>query len=512
MERLANAVLKRPRRILAAGFTLFVVAVILGTPVAGELTAETRDFQDPKAENVRAEDQVRAATGVTDRNGLLVIVPTAGDLRQVPAARAAVREVLAKVRADHNVVEVQNPLSGPQSQRFGIARDGHSALIAATLGGGDTQDTVARLRASLRGTGARIGGAKVVFDEIGERVSHDLARAELLAFPLLFLLSLLIFRSGVAALLPPLIGGLSIVTTFGALRLIDHNVTGLSIFALNLVTGVGLGLAIDYTLFVVSRFREELAGGLDKAGAIRVTMQTAGRTVLFSSLTVAAALAAMLVFPLRFLYSMGVGGAIVALIAAILALTVLPALLYVLGDRVNALAPRRLRRAAEAEARPATSGGWYRLAHSVMRRPLIVAGATAAVLLLAGLPFLRVNFISADQKMLPAGSTARQVTEQAERDFPAASADPIRVIAAAPAGDPAIAKLRKSLAALDGAGRVTQPQPLGARLSEIDLSPARRPAQRGQPPAGLPRPRTGQPRSASASRAAARASATSTLR
>ena len=471
MERLTNAVLKRPRRILAGGLALFALAVVFGTPVAGELTAETRDFQNPHAENLRAENLAKKATGLSDRGGLLVVVPTPGDLRQVPAARATVRDVLSKVRADPNVAQAENPLSGPRDKRAGIAADGHSALIAATLRGGDTADTVDRLRASLHGSGARIGGSRVVFQEIGERVSHDLARAELLAFPLLFLLSLLIFRSGVAALLPPMVGGLAIVTTFGALRIVDHHVTGLSIFALNLVTGVGLGLAIDYSLFMVSRFREELAGGLEKAAAIRATMQTAGKTVLFSSLTVAAAMAAMLVFPLRFLYSMGIGGAIVAMIAASLALTVLPALLYVLGDRVNGLSPSWLRRAAEAEARPATSGAWYRLAHVVMRRPVLVAVVTASLLIVAGLPFLRVNFIAADQKMLPPGSTARQVTEQAQQDFPGVSAEPIRVIAQAPSGDPGVAQLRRSLVALGHTGPVTAPQRLGPDLTEIDLTP-----------------------------------------
>jgi RND superfamily putative drug exporter len=471
MERLIGFVLRRPRQILAAGLVLFAAGGILGTPITNELKAQTRDFQDPQAENVRAEDEVKAATGVSDRGGLLVVLPTAGDIRSDPASRTKVRAAVRIVAADPNVALAQNPLSGAPDTRIGISRDGHSALIAATLHEGDTEPTVKRLRAALHGTGARIGGARVVFSEIGTRVTHDLGRAELLAFPLLFLLSLLIFRSGVAALLPPLVGGLAIVTTFGVLRIVEHEVTGLSIFALNLVTGVGLGLAIDYSLFIVSRFREELAQGRDKAAAIRVTMQTAGRTVLFSSLTVGAAIAAMLVFPLRFLYSMGIGGAIVATVAAALALTVLPALLYVLGDRVNALAPQRLRRSAEADARPAGSGAWYRLAHTVMRRPILVAVATASVLVLAGLPFLRVNFISADHRMLPAAATARQVTEQVQQDFPAVAGEPIRVIAQAPATAPDVTALRRSLAALPGAGGVTAPQQLGSRLSEIDMSP-----------------------------------------
>ena len=199
-------------------------------------------------------------------------------------------------------------------------------------------------------------------------MSHDLEHAELLAFPFVFLLSLLFFRSLVAALLPPLLGGLAIVTTFFALRIVAGFVD-LSVFALNLTTGLGLGLAIDYSLFMVSRYREESATSGFGVDAVKRTLQTAGRTIAFSSLTIAAAIASLVIFPQRFLYSMGIAGALVALLAASLALTVLPALLSVLGPRVNALAPTWLARAADRDARPAERGFWYRLSRFVMRRP-----------------------------------------------------------------------------------------------------------------------------------------------
>src|SRR5205823_13594735 len=201
--------------------------------------------------------------------------------------------------------------------------------------------------------------------------------AELLAFPFIFLLSLIFFRSVVASLLPPLLGGLAIVGTFFLLRLVS-TFTDLSVFALNLTTGLGLGLAIDYSLFIVSRYREEAARDGHGPEALRRTLRTAGRTVLFSSVTVAFSVAALTIFPQRFLYSMGIAGAIVALLAATLALTVLPALLAVLGPRINALAPARLQRAAEREARPAHQGYWYRLSRTVRRHPGPVAAAAAA--------------------------------------------------------------------------------------------------------------------------------------
>ncbi len=316
------------------------------------------------------------------------------------------------------------------------------------------------------------GGSDVAFPEIGTQVSEDLARAELIAFPILFLLSLWVFRGVVAALMPPLMGALAIVTAFLAMRLVDGYVTELSIFALNLVTAMGLGLAIDYSLFVVSRYREELARTGPGREAIARTLQTAGRTVLFSALTVAAAMASLLVFPLGFLRSMGIGGMLVSLAGAVVALLVLPAVLAVLGPRVNALAPRRWRRAAEASARPASAGGWYRLAHGVMRRPGAVAVVTAALLIVAGLPFLRATFVPTNAKMLPESSEARQVAEAVERDFPAAGQAPIRVVArAGPAQDAAVGAYARRLRAVEGAGTVAPPRRLGPDTVEIDVLP-----------------------------------------
>ena len=180
-------------------------------------------------------------------------------------------------------------------------------------------------------------------------MQEDLARAEMLAFPLLFLLSLVVFRSVVAALLPVIVGATTILTTFVWMRMVN-TVEPMSVFAINLITGAGLGLAIDYSLFVVSRFREELATGAERGEALRATMRTAGRTVLFSAVTVAAAMASLIVFDLRFLYSMGVGGVLVALTAALVSLTVLPALLAALGPRVNALSLKRWQVAMHRDA------------------------------------------------------------------------------------------------------------------------------------------------------------------
>jgi uncharacterized membrane protein YdfJ with MMPL/SSD domain len=469
MTRLGGFVARRAGRILIVAALFFVVAGVLGGPVAGQLSAEDEDFQDPGAENIVASERLAAAGDGPEDGGLVALVSPGGDVRSDAAAQARVRAIQRTIDADPGAVAARSYLDA-RDPAF-VSRDGSQTVVLAAFTE-DELEVAERLREELDGQAVRIGGPDVVNPEIGEQVSSDLARAELIAFPLLFLLSLWVFRSLVAALLPPLVGALSIVTTFLVMRLVDAELTSLSIYALNLVTGIGLGLAIDYSLFMVSRFREELAGQPDTGTAIVRTLQTAGRTVLFSSLTVAAALAALLVFPLRFLYSMGIGGVIVALAAMVVSLTVLPAVLAALGPRVNAGAPRFLRRSAEATARPATSGGWYRLARWVMRRPGTVAMVTAGALIVVGLPFLRIAFVPADYRMLPQGSEARQVAETIDRDFGTFASDPIQVVArAAETDDEQIARYADSLRDVPGAGAVSDPRRLDAETVLVDVLP-----------------------------------------
>ncbi len=285
-----------------------------------------------------------------------------------------------------------------------------------------------------------------------------------------FLLSFLFFRSLVAALLPLLVGGLSIVLTFLGLR-VASELGSVSVFALNLVTGLGLGLAIDYSLFIVSRYREEIERFGPGAEALRATLATAGRTVLFSSLTVAAALASLLVFPQRFLYSMGLGGVMVALIAASVALVVLPAVLALLGTRVNALAPKRLQRAAARDARPAEHGFWYRLSRTVMRRPARIAIASAATLIALGIPFLGIQFNAVDAGVLPESASARQVDDALERDFPPAQTDPIYLAVEASPSE-AVAAYADDLRALPGVAEVSQPERVDDSLTLVNVIPA----------------------------------------
>jgi RND superfamily putative drug exporter len=316
-----------------------------------------------------------------------------------------------------------------------------------------------------------LGGAAIANAQVNARVSHDLERAELFVFPLVFLLSFVFFRSLVAALLPPLVGGLSIIGAFMALRFLSGAVD-LSVFALNLVTGAGLGLAIDYCLLIVSRYREEMAAtGSDKV-ALERTLQSAGRTVAFSALTVTAAIAALLIFPQRFLYSMGYGGVIVVPLAALLALVVLPAVLVVLGPRLNALAPRRLQRAVVRDARPDESGSWYRLSRWVMRRPAYVAVTCAAVMIALGIPFTGIRFTFVDATVLPASASAHRASDLLSRDFEAGQTNPLEVLADAPPSSPPVLAFVRQVRALQGVAAVSAPERAGPSSSLIDVAPA----------------------------------------
>jgi len=461
LTRLAHRIADRPRRYLAGAVVFFVAAVLFGTPVTGLLSAgNADDFVDPNAESRLTSAQLEDALGRTLSPAVIVLVRTRGPVTG-KAGRATVRTVVERLRADRAVAQLTSVLGEGRSaageRRSALfSRDGRATYVATYLRS-DADESAAGERIAERLAdlpGVVVGGYAVAVPEVSDQVSEDLAKAELLAFPLLFGLSLIIFRGAVAALLPLFVGLLTIMGTFLGLRLVNEGVL-LSIFALNLTIGLGLGLAIDYSLFVLSRYREEMERlGAGRDALVR-TLQTAGRTVIFSSLTVAAAMLCLLVFQARFLYSMGVAGAITALIAGIVALTALPALLMVLGERVNALAPARLRHREVITER----GFFYRLSLLVMRRPGTIAFVTATILIAAGLPFLRIEFTGVDASVLPDSSTAKVVDTALRTEFPPGPTSPMHVAITAPRSSGAAVKAYgRRIARLDGAATVDAPQ------------------------------------------------------
>ncbi len=472
LGRLATFLHANGRRVLAVAIVGAAIAGAFGLSVSKHLSPYGAN--DPATQSVQATNRFQAAAGRQIDAGVVALVQS-GSVRTA-GAHARVNEVAAQLRAQPDVARVVSFYDTRDPAM--VSRDGRSTYVLAyfkPLSDKALKDVAQQIENRFSGQGdVKLGGDAVANAQVNSQVSHDLAHAELLAFPFIFLLSLLFFRSLVAALLPPLLGGLAIVATFFALRVVA-SFADISVFALNLVTGLGLGLAIDYSLFMVSRYREEAATSGFGAVALRRTLQTSGRTIVFSSLTIAAAIASLAIFPQRFLYSMGIAGALVALLAAGLALVVLPALLAVLGPRVNALAPSWLARAAEREARPHERGAWYRLSRLVMRRPAPIAIASATFLIALGIPFWGIKFISVDASVLPASASSRQVNDTLNRDFPPNRTAPLEVVVGAPAGSPQVRALAARIQRLPDASAVAPAQPAGAENSLLAVAPVHGP-------------------------------------
>jgi RND superfamily putative drug exporter len=443
---LADLADRRPRTLALTALAVAVAAALFGASTPSRLESSDDDFQDSSSQSFRTLDLLSRATGELPGPSLLVVASPHD------AAVAA-----GRLRG----VEFVSRVSAPAA----VSRDGRLVLVAAWFRthGRAVAPNVSALARRLPGT---VGGATLANEQVGKQSERDLLRAELIAFPLLLLLALWIFRGVVAALLPVAAGLLALFLTLALLRVVN-DVRPISVFALNLVTGAAIGLAIDYSLLLVSRYREELARRGPGREALRATLATAGRTVAFSAVTVAGAFASLLVFPLPFLRSMAIGGIVVAPLAGLVALTLLPALFALLGPRVNALAPARLQSAAERAARPDERGGWYRFAHWVMRRAPWVAVCSATLLVVLGLPFLGVRFVGVDAGVLPTSSTARQVNDTLRARFAPGLASPLHLVVRARSAAPTVAAIRR----LPAAAVVTRPRRLGPGLWAVDVVP-----------------------------------------
>jgi uncharacterized membrane protein YdfJ with MMPL/SSD domain len=405
--RMAGLAHRRPVPLLLVTLVLAAVSLFFGASAAERL--DPLGFEDPASESARADAEL-AARGWLEED--LVVL--------VDGALASAADVARVVETDPGVERV---VVTPRSA------DGSAYVVAsfAPSSNREKQDIADRIEADLAGQdGIAVGGQAPSFAQLNETIQTDLIRAELFAFPVLFVLALLMFRSLVAATLPLVVGALSVIATLFLLRVLGE-IIGISVLSLNLVTALGFGLAIDYSLFMVARYREELARHGPGAAALRATMATAGRTVFFSSLTVAAALASLLVFPQQFLYSIAIGGVLVSLLAAAVSLLVLPALLALIGVRIDAIAPKWLQRRAAEDAQPITAGRWYRTARFVQRRPLVIAVASSVVLIVLALPALGLRFTAVDASVLPPDTGARQVYEALEADGALPAAAPLTV-------------------------------------------------------------------------------------
>jgi uncharacterized membrane protein YdfJ with MMPL/SSD domain len=442
----ASPAVRRPRTMLLGALVFAIVCAAFGLETPRLLGRASNDFVAQGSESLRAEALVERASGLSASPQLLVLVrdPTASRLARV--ARIVGSEPLFPTRASTL-----------------YSRDRRAALVAVYARAGVSE---ARWRSSADRLGARLravpgtaaGGAAIGTSQVNRQVQQDLTHAEELAFPILFVLALIVFGSGVAALLPLVCGVLTILGALLLLRVLDQ-ATPISTYALNIVTGAGLGLAIDYSLLLVSRYREELARQGPGAEAVRVTVATAGRTVAFSSVTVGVAIATLTVFPLGFLRSMGIAGALVGPLAGLVSLSVLPPLFFLLGPRINALPVRR------GASAPKEHGTWYRLAHALMRRPVPAAALAATLLIAAGIPFTSIRFTGLDASVLPQGVSSRDVDDALRSEFRSSGVSPAYAVVRGSAQD--AVRYTRAVRQLPSARVVLPPRRLGGRTWEI---------------------------------------------
>ena len=442
---IGSFVVRRARLVLVAAMLAVVGFGVLGFGAFGKL--KTGGFQDPGAESTTAQTLTDQRFGGSD-GVVLLVHAEAGTVDDAPA-RAAGAEAASRLAA---VPGVSNVVSYWQTRNPGLrSKDGKYALVlGSTRSDRDLSSSeLASLRSHSRQVDVTVGGSAAIGNDITKQVGKSLGIAEGIAVPIILALLVFAFGSVVAALLPLAIGGIAILGTFAELFVLG-SVTNVSIYAINLTTALGLALAIDYSLLMVSRFREELGRGQEPARAVVRSVQTAGRTIVFSGATVVAALAVLLIFPLYFLRSFAYAGIGVVLISMAAAVVVLPALLAVLGRRVNS---GRLPWARNRE--PSTAAPfWGRLAGQAMRRPALIAIPVLAVLMLVALPLRHVQFGTPDDRVLPATTQSRAVGDVLREDFTGNSATALNVVTDGPLDRAALTAYATRLSDLAGVARV----------------------------------------------------------
>ena len=479
LHRIALMAIAAPRRILAVAALIMVAAAIFGIPVAKSLSAG--GFQDPTSESAQATQLLTDKFHQGDMQ--LLVTLTAPDGVNGPAATSVATDIVDHLKESPHVAQVTSAWTVPPQAAAGlISRDGKSGLIVAGITGGenDAQKYAKALADDVvhdrDGVTVRAGGTAMVYAQINAQTERDLLLMESIAIPLSFLVLVWVFGGLVAAALPMLVGGLAIVGSMSVLRLITFS-TDVSIFALNLSTALGLALAIDYTLLIISRYRDELAEGAPRERALIRTMSTAGRTVLFSATTVALSMAAMLLFPMYFLKSFAYAGVATVAFAR-----------RCRGDRDarGHLAARRptrrtrrtpvLRRVLgrpEPAVKPVEQLFWYRSTKSVMRRAVPIGLAVIVLLLALGAPFLGVRWGFPDERVLPESASAHQVGDQLRNDFVDNSSTAVSVVVPDADGLDQVAYERYSVDLSRIARRIGGDRRRRARSSQAHASPLR---------------------------------------
>ena len=427
LQAIARLAIAAPRRIIGAAVLVFVAAAVFGIPVAKSLSPG--GFQDPNSESAHA------ITVLTDKFGqsgqqmlILVTAPGGTNSEQARKVGTDLADVLQRSPLVYNVTSPWT--APPQAAADLVSTDGKSGLIVVNLKGGENnaqknaQTLADELVHDRDGVTVRAGGPAMQYAQINKQNQDDLLVMELIAMPLSFLVLVWVFCGLLAAALPMALGALAVVGSMSVLRLVTFT-TEVSIFALNLSTAMSLALAIDYTLLIISRYRDELAEGGDRDEALIRTMVTSGRTVLFSAVTVALSMSATALFPMYFLKSFAYAGVASVAFVAPSSIVITPAAIVLLGPRLDALDVSRLLRrvlhgakgSQDPAHKPVEELFWYRSSKYVMRHWAPIGLAVMALLLLLGLPFFSVKWGFPDDRVLPRSASSHEVGDRMRSGF-----------------------------------------------------------------------------------------------
>jgi len=435
LQAIARLAIAAPRRIIAVGILVFIAAAVFGIPVAKTLSPG--GFQDPNSESARSIQILTDKFGQSGQQMLIMVTSPAG--ANSDQARRVGTDLAADLGGSPLVYNVTSAWTAPpQAAADLVSTDGKSGLIVVNLKGGENnaQKNAQTLSDEFvhdrDGLAVRAGGPAMQYAQINKQNQEDLLLMELIAIPLSFLVLIWVFGGLLAAALPIALGTLAVVGSMSVLRLVTFT-TEVSIFALNLSTAMSLALAIDYTLLIVSRYRDELAEGGDPEQALIRTMATSGRTVLFSAITVALSMSATALFPMYFLKSFAYAGVATVAFVAIASIVITPAAIVLLGNRLDALDVRRflrhvVLRRPDPLHRPVEEWFWYRSSKFVMRRWAPVGLAVMALLLLLGLPFFSVKWGFPDDRVLPRSASSHEVGDRLRSGFAHDSATAVPIV------------------------------------------------------------------------------------